>query len=407
MSAMSAPQDAAAGVLSPSPGQVLALITSGVAETRADIARATGLARSTVAHRVDALVRHGYVDEHEDGRSTGGRPSRRLRLRTRDRVAVGVDLGATHYRVSLVDVGGGELGVREHPMRIADGPDVVLEHVARSTQELLDETGQRLATLSAIGVGVPGPVEFATGMPEDPPLMPGWHRYPIPRFFSDRFGVTTLVDNDVNAMALAERRRVLPHAGHLLFVKMGTGIGCGIIANGQLYRGAQGSAGDIGHTRVDSDDTPCRCGNTGCLEAVAGGAALARRLSGARETPVASAREVVGLVESGDQEAIRMVREAGRTVGEVLSGLINFFNPQAIVIGGVLSAVHHPLLAGVREAVYRRSHPLATRHLLIEPSRLRQDAATLGAAFLAIGHVLSPEQVDRALAGTSEDSKDS
>jgi predicted NBD/HSP70 family sugar kinase len=150
---------------------------------------------------------------------------------------------------------------------------------------------------------------------------------------------------------------------------------------------------------VDSDDTPCRCGNTGCLEAVAGGAALARRLS-TRETPVASAREVVRLVESGDQEAIRMVRAAGRTVGEVLSGLINFVNPEAIVIGGVLSAVHPHLLAGVREAVYRRSHPLATRHLLIEPSRLRRDAATLGAAFLAISHVLSPGQVDRALAGT-------
>jgi predicted NBD/HSP70 family sugar kinase len=411
MSAMPVPQGAGGtsqalkgpgeGVLlSPSPGRVLALITSGVAETRADIARATGLARSTVAHRVDALISHGYLDEHEDGRSTGGRPSRRLRLRTTDRVAVGVDLGATHYRVSLVDGGGGELAVREHPMPIAEGPDVVLEHVARNIQELLAEAGQPPSALSAIGVGVPGPVEFATGMPEDPPIMPGWHRYPIRRFFGDRFGVTTLVDNDVNVMALAEQRRVLPHTSHLLFLKMGTGIGCGIIANGQLYRGAQGSAGDIGHTRVDPDDTPCRCGNTGCLEAIAGGAALARRLS-AREIPASSAREVVELVKSGDREAVRMVRDAGRTVGEVLSGLINFFNPEAIVIGGLLSAVHHHLLAGVREAVYRRSHPLATRHLLIEPSRLRQDAAALGAAFLAISHVLSPEQVDHAIVGSS------
>jgi predicted NBD/HSP70 family sugar kinase len=156
-------------------------------------------------------------------------------------VTVGVDLGATHYRVSVVDAGGGELAVREHPMRIADGPDAVLRHVARSTRELLNESGQRLSALSAIGVGVPGPVEFATGMPEDPPLMPGWHQYPIPRFFGDRFGVTTLVDNDVNVMALAKQRRLLPHASHLLFVKMGTGIGCGIVANGQLCRGAQGS----------------------------------------------------------------------------------------------------------------------------------------------------------------------
>lgn len=398
MPAMPEQQGVNAGTLSPSPGQVLALITSGVAETRADLSRATGLARSTVAQRVDALISHGYLDEYEDGRSTGGRPSRRLRPRTGDRVAVGVDLGATHHRVSLVDLGGAELAVREHEMSIAEGPDPVLEQVARSTRRLLDEAGRPPAALRAIGVGVPGPVEFATGMPVDPPIMPGWHRYPIPRFFADRFGVPALVDNDVNVMALAERRRVLPETSHLLFVKMGTGIGCGVIANGQPYRGAQGSAGDIGHTRVGTDDTPCRCGNTGCLETLAGGAALARRLS-TPEAPVASAREVVRLVKSGDRDAIRTVRDAGRTVGEVLSGLVNFFNPEAIVLGGPLSAVHNQLLAGVREAVYRRSHPLATRHLLIEPSRLREDAAALGAAFLAIDHVLSPEQVDRALGG--------
>ncbi|MEO3755411.1 ROK family transcriptional regulator [Streptomyces sp. B6B3] len=396
MPAMSGPHGGTANVLGPSSGQVLALITGGVAETRADIARVTGLARSTVTHRVEALVSHGYLDEYEDGRSTGGRPSRRLRLRTRDRVTVGVDLGATHYRVSLVDVGGAELAVREQPMRISEGPDAVLEHVAHAIQELLDEAGQRLSALCAIGVGVPGPVEFATGTPVDPPLMPGWDRYPIPRFLGDRFGVTALVDNDVNVMALAEWRRVLPHTNHLLFVKMGTGIGCGIIANGELYRGAQGSAGDIGHTRVGVDDTPCRCGNTGCLEAVAGGAVLARRI-GAGPGPGASTREVVDRVTSGEQEAVRMVRDAGRAVGEVLSALINFANPEAIVIGGALAAVHRPLLAGVREAVYRRSHPLATRHLLIEPSRLGENAATLGAAFLAIGHVLAPEQVDTAL----------
>ncbi|MGP4113717.1 ROK family protein [Streptomyces sp. 4N509B] len=398
MPAMPEPRGVNAAILSPSPGRVLALIARGVAETRADLSRATGLARSTIAHRVDALISNGYLDEYEDGRSTGGRPSRRLRLRTRDRVAVGVALGATHHRVSLVDLGGGELAVREHEGDIADGPEVVLEQVARSTRDLLEEAAQPPSALRAIGVGVPGPVEFATGTPVDPPIMPGWHRYPIPRFFADRFGVAALVDNDVNVMALAERSRVLPGTSHLLFVKMGTGIGCGVIANGQLYRGAQGSAGDIGHTRVGTDDTPCRCGNTGCLEAIAGGAALARRLS-TPDVPVASAREVVRLVTSGDREAVRTVREAGRTVGEVLSGLVNFFNPDAIVLGGVLSAVHHHLLAGVREAVYRRSHPLATRHLLIEPSRLRQDGAALGAAALAIDHVLSPEQVDRALGG--------
>ncbi|WP_199551460.1 ROK family transcriptional regulator [Streptomyces sp. N35] len=388
-------------VSSASAGDVLALIRSGSVETRADIARLTGLARSTVSQRVDALIAHGFVDEdNADGGSTGGRPPRRLQLRTGEHAVAGVDLGASHCRVALLDLTGATLAQREDPLSIADGPQAVLGHVEKTLHALLKEADHAPQSLQAIGVGVPGPVEFTTGRPVDPPIMPGWHQYPIPELFDDRFGVRALVDNDVNVMALAEQRLAFPETRYLLYIKVGTGIGCGIIADGRLHRGAQGSAGDIGHIRVADDTEPCRCGNSGCLEAVAGGAALARRLA-ELGLDAASGSDVVRLVKSGNRDAVRMVREAGRAVGEVLAGLVNFFNPDTVVVGGALAAVHDQLLAGVREAVYRRSHPLATHVLRIEPSRTGENAAAVGAGILAIEHALSPDQVDRTLAATA------
>lgn len=237
---MSSPSDRTSAAASHSPGEVLALISSGAVVTRADIARITGMARSTVSQRVDALIAHGLVDENADGGSTGGRPPRRLALRTREHAVAGVDLGASHCRVALMDIGGATLAVQEEPLSIGDGPDSVLRHVERTVRTLLDEAHRKPETLRSIGVGVPGPVEFSTGRPVDPPIMPGWHQYPIPEFFAARFGARALVDNDVNVMALAEQRRAFPDCRYLLYIKVGTGIGCGIVADGQLHRGAQG-----------------------------------------------------------------------------------------------------------------------------------------------------------------------
>lgn len=329
---MSSPSDRTSAAASHSPGEVLALISSGVVATRADIARITGMARSTVSQRVDALIAHGLVDEDADGGSTGGRPPRRLALRTREHAVAGVDLGASHCRVALMDIGGATLAVQEEPLSIGDGPDSVLRHVERTVRTLLDEAHRKPETLRSIGVGVPGPVEFSTGRPVDPPIMPGWHQYPIPEFFAARFGVRALVDNDVNVMALAEQRRAFPDCRYLLYIKVGTGIGCGIVADGQLHRGAQGCAGDIGHIRVADLDDPCRCGNSGCLEAVAGGASLAAKMVGLG-LDATSGSDVVRLVQSGNRDAVRMVREAGRAVGEVLAALVNFFNPDTVVMG--------------------------------------------------------------------------
>jgi predicted NBD/HSP70 family sugar kinase len=328
---------------------------------------------------------------------TGGRPPAVLAFNRDAGVVLVADLGATHARVAVSDLVGTPLAERAADLDIALGPEPVLEWVDERFTELLEEVGRSAEDARGIGVGVPGPVEFDSGRPVNPPIMPGWDDFPIPEWFEGRYRAPVLVDNDVNIMARGEHRMHWRDTKHLLLIKVGTGIGCGIVADGHIHRGARGAAGDIGHIRVaSSEDVVCRCGNIGCLEAIAGGQALAERLA-AQGADATRSRDVVSLVRSGHPGAIRMVRDAGRTLGEVLAGTVNFFNPAVIVIGGDIAEAHAQLLAGVREGIFSRSLPLATRDLRIVPSRLGDRAGVIGAATMAIEHVLSPDAVDRAL----------
>jgi predicted NBD/HSP70 family sugar kinase len=378
-------------------GSVLRLIRDGRAVTRADLARETGMARSTVAQRVDALLAHELVYEAGDSASTGGRPPTVLAFNHLAGVVLAADLGATHSRVAVSDLAGTPLGEATFEMEIAEGPEAVLGEVHEHLTGLLAAAGKSAADVRGIGVGVPGPVQFATGEAVNPPIMPGWNHFRIPEWFASRYDAPVLVDNDVNIMALGEHWSAWRDVEHLLFVKVGTGIGCGIVAGRAIHRGAQGAAGDIGHIRVQGhDEIICRCGNVGCLEAVAGGRALAQRLTEAG-IEATSSRDVAGLARAGNAAAVRMVREAGRSLGEVLAGCVNFFNPSVIVIGGDLGEADEQLLAGVREVTFQRSLPLATQDLNTVPSTLGDRAGVIGAAIMVIEHVLAPEVIDRAL----------
>jgi predicted NBD/HSP70 family sugar kinase len=379
-------------------GAVLKLIRSGQAATRAQLVQETGLARSTVAQRVDALVAADLIYEAGDTRSTGGRRPTRLAFRHDSGVVLTADLGATHSRLGVHDLSSELQAEATFEADIADGPEAILGLVHERFLELLKEAGRPVTQVRGIGVGVPGPVAFGSGEPVNPPIMPGWDGFSIPGWFAGRYpDAPVLVDNDVNIMALGEHSAHWLEAEHLLYVKVGTGIGCGIIAGGRIHRGEVGAAGDIGHIVVtDHEDVVCRCGNIGCLEAVAGGGALARRLTAAG-LPAERSRDVVRLVREGNPAAVQMVRAAGRSLGEVLAACVNFFNPRVIVIGGDLGDVHEHLLAGVREIVFQRSLPLATRDLRIVPSQLGDRAGVTGAANLVIEHILSPAAVDQAL----------
>jgi predicted NBD/HSP70 family sugar kinase len=232
--------------------------------------------------------------------------------------------------------------------------------------------------------------------------MPGWDGVSIPEHFLD-YGVPVLVDNDVNIMALGERTEHWGRHDHLMFVKVGTGIGCGIIAGGQIHRGEQGAAGDLGHVRVSGyDEVICDCGNHGCVEAVASGRAMASELR-ALGLEAKDSRDVVRLALGGNREAVRLVRRAGRLLGEVLASAVNIINPSVIVIGGDIAQLDRLLLAGVWEVIYQRSTPLATQHLEIARSRLGDRAGVKGAAFLVIEKVLSPAAVEGWSLGSGQD----
>ncbi|HEX2563406.1 MAG TPA: ROK family protein [Acidimicrobiales bacterium] len=384
-------------VPAPGAGAILQLVRSGQAATRADLAALTGLARSTVAQRVDALLAMQLLVARGDSQSTGGRPPTMLAFNHEAGVVLAGDLGATHSRVAVTDLGGTILAQTWRDIAIAEGPEAVLSWLESAFDGLLEEVGRGPDTVRGVGVGLPGPVEFATGQPVNPPIMPGWDRYPVGDRLARRYGVPALVDNDVNIMAVGEHWSNWRDESFLLFVKIGTGIGSGIVAGGHVHRGADGAAGDIGHIHVPGhDDIVCRCGNRGCLEAFAGGGAMAVRLR-EQGLPTQSSRDVVDQVRAGRPEAVQLIREAGRTVGGVLATCVNMLNPAVIVIGGDVARADEPLMAGIREVVYRRSLPLATGRLRIVRSQLDDGAGVIGAAVMVLEEVLAPAAVDAAL----------
>jgi len=376
-------------------GTVLRLLRTGAARSRADLVALTGAPRSTVSSRVDQLLAARLVLEGGSGDSRGGRPPTLLAFNRAAGHVLAVDLGATSVRVALTDLSGELLSTGSRELEIAAGPDAVLGVVNELADELLAGLGSSPTAVHAVGVGVPGPVEFATGRLVHPPLMPGWHDYSVPKAFQ-RFGCPVYVDNDVNVMAAGE----LGSGGsdeNFLVVKIGTGIGCGIVVHGQIYRGTQGCAGDIGHIFVPHPETiVCRCGNENCLESIAGGAALARQAA-ARGLAVSTVRDLIGLALAGEPPALEIVRNAGREIGGVLASLVNIFNPSRIVLVGSVAEAGNPLLAGIREVVYRRSLPLAARALEITISDHGKVDGQMGAARLAIESLLDDQRIDAEL----------
>jgi predicted NBD/HSP70 family sugar kinase len=362
---------------------VLRLLLDGQPRTRAELIDLSGLARSTVTGRIEALLASGLVVPSGEAASTGGRPPARFRFNPTARLILAADVGATHLSVALTDLTGEILDRSTTPLNIAEGPEVVLSEVARLGRVLLRAARRSVLDLAGTGVGLPGPVEHSTGRPNHPPIMPGWDSYDVVGRLSGELAGPVLVDNDVNIMALGEHATEYADVEHLLFVKVATGIGAGVISGGRLHRGAQGAAGDIGHIQAPGHAELCRCGNSGCLEAVASAAAIATRLG------VAGSRDVVDLVRAGNTAATTAVRQAGRDIGTVLAAAVSLLNPSVIVVGGSLAQAGDNLLAGIREAIYARSLPLATTDLRVVTASSGQDAALRGAATLVLQHQLT------------------
>ena len=377
-----------------SSGQLFQLFRDGQPHTKAELAELTGLARSTISLRLDPLIELGVISPAAENSSTGGRPSTQLVLNERAFVVAGVDFGASHAVASLADFSGKILASIETKRQISDGPEVCLRWMIAELKHLLAGQGIAEENLLAVGIGLPGPVEHSTGKPASPPIMMGWDAFDVPARVNQDFNAKVLVDNDVNVMALGERYASYPDVDHLIFLKAATGIGSGIISGGQLQRGAQGTAGDIGHVRVSSGgDVSCHCGNFGCLEAVASAPAIIKKLV-ADGLPIRNSSDLIDATKRAKVEAIQAVRQAGRDIGEVLSTCVSLINPAVIVIGGSLASAGEHLIAGVREVVYARSMPLASENLLIVQSKVGKEGGIIGANVMAIDYVLDAETID-------------
>lgn len=375
--------------------------------SRHELAARTGYSKSRIASVVGRLIDDGWLEEGEEHGSSGGRRPASLRLGRDLGYVVGIDLGATSVDLALCDVNLAVLGNRRAVTNVARGPGPVLAQIAGLLAELLAEQGVRPEQVLGLGLGVPGPVEFGSGLLINPPLMPRWEGFNLREHFAGLLDAPLAVDNDVNLMALGElhhaRTRGLSAGGeNFLVVKLGTGIGCGIIARGDVFRGADGAAGDIGHICVEPEGPRCSCGNLGCLEALAGAPSIAREAAQAaargesailadlaRSHAELTTREVAQAARLGDPVANHIVQSAGSRVGQVLAGLVNFFNPSQILLGGGVAHMGPLMLASVRQSVYARSLPLSTRKLRIDYTHLQDTSGLRGACVLALRHALA------------------
>jgi predicted NBD/HSP70 family sugar kinase len=377
-------------------GRLLELVRTGAADTRVTLTRESGLARATVNDRLDLLLEAGLIAANGSAASTGGRRAASFAFNQASGVVYVADMGARGARLAVCDLGANIVADERHEIDIATGPDVNLALVRDRMPALLAAAGRTEADVVAVTVGVPGPVQASPPRVVSPPIMTGWDGVVITDALALPLDVPVLVAKDTNLMALGEHRARYRDQEHILAVKVGTGIGSGIICAGALHRGAAGAAGDIGHIPVPGVDEQCVCGRTGCVEAKAGGWALARDLK-ALGHDVESSRDVVEMIKARHPDAMRLVNEGAKVLGIAIADEVNVVNPSTVVLGGEIATAHEHLLAHVREVVYTRSLPLATRALDIVVSELGNRAGVLGGAYLAIEHRLEPDALDREL----------
>ncbi|MGB9521551.1 MAG: ROK family protein [Anaerolineales bacterium] len=375
--------------------------------TARDFSLITGWSKAKTFQVLHHLIDDKLIIQTGEAMSIGGRKPRLICLNQNLGYLVGIDIGATSIDVVISDVRGRILQRINEAADVRLKPELFLNRCIELVHQVAATQGCQPDEILSIGIGVPGPVDFARGILVAPPLMPEWENFPIREYIRRAFPqALVVVDNDVNIMALGEKwAGDGKNIDHFLFVKIGTGIGAGIISNGRIHRGSTGCAGDIGHICVDKNGPVCKCGNVGCLEAMAAAPSIAEKglqaaISGSspflkqimeNNHGVIRPEDVNAACREGDQAALEIIRESGQMIGDVLASLVNFFNPSHIFIGGGIANFGNHLLVAIRRVVLRRSLPLATTHLSINYSRIAADAGVFGAIALAMEHLFMVE----------------
>ncbi|MGC0273154.1 ROK family protein [Pseudactinotalea sp. Z1739] len=373
---------------------MLQLVRSGAAATTSEIATLMSVARSTVAERIELLVRNGLLVPDGEVALGRGRPPMRYAFNAGAGLVLAVQLGMSGSRVAITDLSAQVLMSRTVDVNLSLGPHRVFATVLDTLDEHLLAIGAARDQLRGVGLGIPGSTELAAVRTTGRRGPRQWEAFDVSGHMRGALEVPVYVDQDVNLMALAEQRSSFPNARVFACVKVGTTIGCGIVINGQVFRGGTGLAGAIAHTPVKGSTAQCDCGNLGCLNATASGAALVTRLRRADGESALSARELSQRAAAGDIEAIQAIRQGGRELGEVLAGVVNLLNPEALAVWGYLDDAGDYLLAGVRESIYTGALPAASESVTIAHAALGDDAGVQGAATAVLEEILTPSVVD-------------
>lgn len=379
-------------------GEILELVRRGEAETTSELAGLLGVARSTINDRISQLIAHDLLRAVSPNAPAGqrGRPATRLQFNPRAGVALAVQLGLSGARTAVTDLDGVVLASETGDIDLHRGPQAVLDTLISRLENTLAALGHTTEDAHGIGIGLPSRIELAR-FPQGTDAAPGsWSVGAVKTYLSERLRSSVHVDHDVSMLAFGEQWARTANVETLIGLKAGTVIGCGIVVNGAVLSGVDHLAGEIGHTRVGMDTTPCVCGNLGCLNAVAGGGAIARRLS-ERGFATPDTRSVVDLANAGNVEAAQEIRDSGRLIGEVLAGVVNLLNPAVISVWGYLSDTNGHLFAGIQEGLSRHALPGATPRLQLEPALLGDEAGILGAAMRVTQSALAPSAVDEYL----------
>lgn len=387
-------------------GAFARLIASGDVETRADLARVTGLSRTTVSAGVEFLHDRGVLGkiQNASGQSRG-RPSDTLVLNSRYGVILVADLGIASTRLSIYDLNQRTVALRLVAVDLSNGPEESVPVLLSAFARMIEAMPEHLGPPRICVVGVPGPVDARRGEVSRPPILPGWKSFDLAAAFESGLGCPVIVEKDVSLRALGEARSIDRSQSPLIYIKVASGIEAGIVtADGELYRGAHDAAGDLGHIRVaEAGDRLCACGNVGCLATIASTTSLvqARASIDGLDAPAEDLDDFEAAVRAGEADAVRLLRIAAGAIGDVTAGLVNFFNPARIIVGGSIASVSDDILAGVRGVVYQRSLPLATRNLAVSAPKHGHVSGAAGGLALALERMFSTEALTGGGTGRS------
>ncbi|GAA2172081.1 ROK family protein [Agrococcus versicolor] len=374
--------------------------------SKAELVRASGMPRSSVSAQVDWLLHHGVLARAQQRPHVGrGRPAETVELRGDAAHVYAVEMGATATTAAIVDLRGRVLARSRIYLPTSGPPSLALERLGAMLHGLRDEVASSSARSSeprrVAAIAFPARIDSRTHAPLRPTVLPSWDGHDVVGELEAVLGCPVLLENDCAVRAIAEAGLLGPDSLPLLSVQVGTGVGAGIVDGaGEIYRGANGSAGDVGHIPCSAGgETLCACGSRGCVEAVAAVPAMLARLRALGivddESELEGSDLLAHLLRQQDPRATQVVRESAEMVGEVVSALCNALNPRRVVITSGLSSVTHDLLAGVRSVVYARTRALATKDLVVDYSSMAPDLGIAGAYLLGRRLLLQPEQLKR------------